>query len=139
MSGVGLALSTRVKPPKKFTVDKVEYDMLGMDHLSKDDETEVMALFARHSSISQELDMAPNVAKGKQAAERLRKCRYAIIAKLTTLPTDVAEKLPLFAQAQLLEEIETQMGSEDEDSGLEEEPAEEQPVTASASSSGADF
>ncbi len=109
-----LALSTVVAPPKKFTVDGSEYHMLSMDHLSKEDEAEVMALFARHAYISQELELAPNVGKGREHATRLRTCRLSLLTKLTDMPRSLAEQLPLGAQAQLLEAVEAQMAEQEE-------------------------
>jgi hypothetical protein len=109
MSETMLALSTAVKPAKKFTVDGAEYEMWSMDHLSKADEAMVMALFARHALIGQELEMSPNVAKGSATAERLRTCRLQLLTKLTNLPREVADKLPISAQAQLLDALEDEM------------------------------
>lgn len=114
MSDTMLALSTTVKPARKFTVDGAEYEMWSMDHLSKSDEAIVMALFARHSLIGQELEMSPNVAKGSATAERLRNCRLQLLTKLTNLPREVAEKLPISGQAQLLDALEDEMSAAEE-------------------------
>jgi hypothetical protein len=115
-----LALSTTVKPAKKFTVDGAEYEMWSMDHLSKTDEAQVMALFARHALIGQELELSPNVAKGSATAERLRTCRLQLLTKLTNLPREVADKLPISAQAQLLDALEDEMTPEAEDENVAE-------------------
>ena len=121
MSDVVLALSTRVVPGKKFTVDGTEYQMLNMDHLSPEGEAKVMALFARHSNISQELELTSKVEHGEATAKRLRRCRMAILANLTDMPPDEIAKLPLGEQARLLEAIEADMSSDDQDDAPEEE------------------
>ena len=115
--GISLALSTEVAPAKIFTVDKEEFSLLGTDHLSPDSEAEAMALFARHGILQRELDSTPNVSKGKEIAERLRKCRILILTKLTTIPTETADKLPLGAQVALLEAIQEEMESATDDDG----------------------
>lgn len=117
MSEIALALSTEVAPAKKFTIDGEEYELLGTDHLSPSAEAEAMALFARHGVLQRDLDITPNVSKGKEIAERLRKCRILILSKLTTVPTETAEKLPLGAQVALLEAIQEQMEIATDDDG----------------------
>lgn len=102
MSNITLALTTKLAPTRKFTVDGDEYEILGLDHLSKEDESKAVALFARHSVIATELDMTSNVEKGKELATRVRSTRLQIIATLTTLPKEIAEKLPLTEQIALI-------------------------------------
>ncbi len=116
-----LALSTRIKPARKFLVDGVEYEMWSMDHLSKEDEAMVMALFARHSIIGQELEMSPNVNAGVKSAQQLRTCRMSLLTKLTSLTHDVAAKLPIGQQALLLDALEEEMAppQEGEDEAVE--------------------
>jgi hypothetical protein len=104
-NNIVLELSTRVAPPKKFTVDGEEYSLLGVDHLSKEGETEAMALLARHSILMNQLAVTGNTDKGKLIAGRIRDCRLKVICKLTTLPAEVAGELPVSAQADLLETI----------------------------------
>lgn len=115
--GISLALSTEVAPAKKFTVDGEEFSLLGTDHLSPESEAEAMALFARHGILQRDLDITPNVHKGTEIAERLRKCRILILTKLTTIPADTADKLPLGAQVALLEAIQEEMESATDDDG----------------------
>ena len=55
-AGVLLALTTDVEPAKKFTVDGDEFLLYGLNHLSKKDETEALALFARHSILVARLE-----------------------------------------------------------------------------------
>lgn len=126
MSDSMLALSTQVKPAKKFTVDGEEYQLLGLEHISKEGEAEALALLSRHSLLMIELENTANVTKGKVVAERLRECRLRVIRALTDLPKETAETLPLHAQAQLLEAVVAEMsyGDDDEEtdaSGDEEE------------------
>ena len=112
--GFSLALTTAVKPAKKFTVDGIEYEMLGVDHLSPTDEAEVLALFSRHSILVNELDRERNVSKGRVIADRARTARLQVIKKLTTLG-DIAATLPLTQQVKLLEAIQAEVEREDED------------------------
>ena len=123
-----LSLSTTVVPAKKFLVDSAEFEMLGTDHLSPEDEALVLAWFSRHNILTLELDRERNVAKGKVIAARQREARVSVIGKLTTLPKDVIEKLPLSQQVKLLEALEAEVNREDE---VDEEEASE-PVAEAA-------
>lgn len=117
MSNISLALTTKLAPTKKFTVDGEEYEILGLDHLSKEDESKAVALFARHAYIATELEMTPNVQKGKELASRVRDTRMQIIATLTTLPKDIAEKLPLNAQIELITAVQSDQEETPEEAG----------------------
>lgn len=122
MSEISLSLTTRIKPAKKFTVDGEEYQLLGIDHLSPDDENKVMALFARHSLLLAEQEGTENVTKGTAVAERVRKTRLEIICTLTDLPKSVAQALPLSGQARLLETLQEEISKDAE--GEDEDAAE---------------
>lgn len=108
-----LELSTKIAPAKKFRVDGQEYDLLGIDHLSEEDELTVVALFSRHSILVDQLMSERNVTKGKAIAEAVKSCRMSILAKLTTMPKAVAETLPMSAQLQLVEVIREEIAGED--------------------------
>jgi hypothetical protein len=119
-----LALSTQVKPAKKFTVDGEEFQLLGTDHLSPSDEATAIALFSRHTLLAQELELTVNVVKGKAVAERLRNTRIQILCKLTDMPQEVADKLPTPEQVKLLEALQDEMvPDEDPDEAIEEDDA----------------
>ncbi len=124
MANIGLALSTQVAPAKKFTVDGQEYQILVVDHLSVNDEAEVTALFSRFQWLLMELEQTPNLTKGKALAEGLRRTRLQIIGKLTDLPKNVREALPLGQQALLLEAIEAEIQSSRESPDSEDGPEE---------------
>lgn len=117
-----LQLSTTLKPPTKFTVDGQSYDLLGIDHLSPEQEAEAMALFARLGIVTDELNAESNVQKGTKKAAEVRATRVAIFTKLTTLPKEVASKLPLSAQVALLERVQEEMTETVEETGMPEEP-----------------
>ena len=119
MSRIAVSISTRVKPPRKFLLDETEYELLGPDHLSADDENEVLALFARHAYTTRELEVAGTLNQGTAIAARLRKLQEKIISKTTTVPLDVIATLPPQAKAKLLEAVRD--GLDDDDLG--EEPA----------------
>jgi hypothetical protein len=117
-----LALSTTIKEPKTFTVDGEPFKLLGIDHLSKDAETEALALFSRHQLLVQELSLADRLDRGKAVAERVKKVRLMILCKLTNMPKDVAEKLPLGEQVKLLEALQEEIaGDDDVDEAADEE------------------
>lgn len=121
-----LTLSTEVAPAKKFMVDGEEYQLLGLDHLSADDEAKTMALFARHSLLASELEMTINTNKGTELALRLKKTRLQIITQVTDLPMDIAENLKVSGQVALLQAIQQELSANDEDddegSSKKEEP-----------------
>jgi len=65
-----------------------------------------------------DLEATENVARGKATALKVRRARQLIIGKLTTLPEDVIERLPLTQQVKLLEAIREDLAEEaDEDGG----------------------
>jgi hypothetical protein len=109
-----LNLTTVLKPTVKFTVDGQEFDILGVDHLSPDEEAEVMALFSRYGLKQSELEVQPNVSKGKATALEMKATRLTLLTKLTTLPPDIASKLPLTQQVRLLEAIQEEVEAEDD-------------------------
>lgn len=119
MANISLALSTKVAEATKFTVDGEEYEILGVDHLSAEDEAEALALFARHGLIAEELELTRNVQKGTQVALNLKACRVQILCKLTTLPKDVAGKLPIHAQIKLLAAVQEEIAGPEDGSAPE--------------------
>ncbi len=105
MSKISLNLSTSVKPAEKFTVDGVEYSLLGLEHLSPEAENTITALFARHGAVSIELGYGPPIDKGEALAERLKRLQNKIIGCMTDLPEDVIETIPMMEKARLFEAI----------------------------------
>jgi hypothetical protein len=120
MTDFSLALTTALKPTKKFTVDGDEFEMLGIDHLSPDDEADTVALFARLQILQGDLEVQANVTKGATIAKAMKATRETILTKLTTMPRPVASKLPLSQQVLLLEALEAEVSVED--SGVEPDP-----------------
>lgn len=112
---MALSLSTIVKPAEKFTVDGEEFELLGMEHLSDSDEAEVIALYSRHTLLAIDLESTSAVAKGMVIAERLKATRLAILCKLTTMPKEIAIKLPDREQVRLLTALQEKDVPEDED------------------------
>lgn len=111
---ITLALSTAVAPAKKFLVDGEEYTLYGLEHLDSDVENTVMALFARHVSVAMDLENATSVAKGEGHAARLKKLQDMIIEKMTDVPKDIIEKLPMGQKAKLFEAIRDELQDEDD-------------------------
>lgn len=107
-----LSLSTEVAKPKTFTVDEVEYDLLGLAHLSPNDEAEVTALLSRFEQAGARLDRAKSDQEAKSLAADLRRRRIGLITKMTTIPEDIAEKLPLQAQIKLFAAVRDELSGE---------------------------
>jgi len=105
-----LELSTKIAPPKTFIVDEDEYQLLGFEHISKAQEATVTALFSRYNTLNIRLAQAPSKEKAERAATLLYNIRMELMCNLTTLPRDVAEKLPMSAQVQLLNAIRGEVG-----------------------------
>ncbi len=125
-----LELSTALKEPKLFLVDGEEYKLLGLDHLTPEQEAETMALFSRLNILTEELSAEANVSKGTKKALELKETRMVLLTKLTTLNREVAQRIPLTQQVLLLEAIQAEVS---EDSGSEdEEKAEAQTPGAAA-------
>lgn len=105
-------LSTEIAPPVVFGVDGHEYHILGFEHMGKEEEARVMALFAKHRRLSDRLGETPNQAKAEQIALVLRDTRMLLISTLTDLPREVAEKLPMSGQLTILRFISQEAGVE---------------------------
>ncbi len=71
-----------------------------------------MALFSRHSALQNELAITSNVAAGTAVAQKVRKARIAILAKLTTIPRAQLDKYPTGLHVALLEGIQTEIDAE---------------------------
>lgn len=112
-----ISLSTQIKPATNFSVDGVPYEMYTTDHLSEEQESEVQALFARHAVLSQRLAMCDNVQMGVKLADGMREAQLRVMALLTNLPRDLAERLPAAAKAKLIEALSIEMVSEEDDGG----------------------
>jgi hypothetical protein len=112
-----LTLSTTVEPAKKFAVDDEVYELLGMEHLSPEDEARATAAFSRFGQIARKLDRSTNDNEAKRLALALRGRRIELISMLTTIPREVAETLPLTAQIQLFNAIQEETGEELGDGG----------------------
>ena len=107
-----LELSTEIKPASTFTVDGVSYDLLGLAHLSAVDEADVTAQLSRFEQIGNRLDRATSDEQAKKLATELRKRRIRLIARMTTVPEDVAEKLPLEAQIKLFTAVRRELAGQ---------------------------
>lgn len=112
-----LSLSTQVEKPKTFTVDDIEYDLLGLAHLSATDEAEVTAFLSRFEQAGTKLDRAKSDSDAVRFAQDLRKRRIGLITKMTTIPVEIAEKLPLAEQIKLFAAVRDELsGDADVDS-----------------------
>jgi len=116
-----LELSTTVEPAKTFTVDDESYELLGFEHLSPEDEAKATGAFTRFGQLARRLDSASNDSQAATIAKQLRTRRVDLIAMLTTIPRDVAEKLPLSAQIQLFRAVREETGQDglDDDEGFD--------------------
>lgn len=117
---ISFALTSKVEPPKKFTLDGDEFELLGVNHLTPDQEATAMALFARHGILSDEVDSTKNVLRGEELAKTLRATRLKIIHLLTTIPE--SRVVPMHVQVKLLEAVRSEMEA-NEDEGPTAVPA----------------
>ncbi len=116
--GTLLELTTTVEPAKEFTIDGEVYKLYGLNHLSKKDETEALALFARHGILVNRLEMSANVNKGKELAESVKSCRMQILTRLTNAPLNVVELLPLGEQVKLFKAVQEEIGDDGDLEGI---------------------
>jgi hypothetical protein len=119
-----LSLSTALKETTKFTVDGKPYEILGIDHLSPEQEAEVVALFSRYGILQEELSNERNVSKGTPKALEVRATRLLLLSKMTTLPSSVAGNMPLSQQVKLLEAIQAEVEADDDENVAAAAPAE---------------
>lgn len=97
-----IELTTEVEPAKTFTVDGEEYKLLGFEHLSADAEAKLMGNLARFERTQLQLQLTNDDKEATTLAKRLRSRRITLLTELTTLPQEVAEKLPLPSQVKLV-------------------------------------
>lgn len=97
-----IELTTEVEPARTFTVDGEEYQLLGFEHLSADSEAKLMGNLARFERTQLQLQLTNDDKEATTLAKRLRERRITLLTELTTLPRDVAEKLPLPSQVKLV-------------------------------------
>jgi len=115
-------ISTAVTEPQKFRVDgETEYEMYSMDHLTPEQEADVVATLSRFFSLSEELGMAGSKEKAKPIAEKIRTTRILLLSKLTNVPRAELEKWPLSAQAELLEAVQQNIDKVEEDTEATDE------------------
>jgi hypothetical protein len=115
MSDPILSLSTQLDPPETFEVDGESFDLLGLKHLSDEQEAKAQGLFARFQNISGQLEHSANDQVAQRLSKDLRKRRLDLIALMTTVPRDLVEKLPLPAQVKLFKAIMEDFTGGDED------------------------
>jgi hypothetical protein len=100
-----LRLSTQVAPPKKFTVDDEEFELLSLENIGRDDEVKLSVLFHRFTKLLEKFDRATNDESRERLATKVRDTRIEIIVAFTTLGTELADQLPLPAQNALLKAV----------------------------------
>lgn len=116
MSDHVLELTTELEPAATFTVDGEEYELLGFEHLTPEQEAKATGAFTRFQQASIRLDRSSTDKEAEQRAKDVRKRRLDCIALLTTMPREVAEKLPPSAQIKLFKAVNDEAGADaDED------------------------
>jgi hypothetical protein len=115
-----LSFTTALKPTRKFQVDGNVYEILGFEHLTPEQEAEVIAQFARFGVLQAELEMTAKTARGAVLAAQVREVRLSILTRLTTMPKEVAASLHLVQQVKLFEAVDAEPDDDDDDaSGTE--------------------
>lgn len=115
MSDHILSLTTTIEPAKTFEVDGEAFQLLGFEHLSPEEEARATAAFTRFAQLDTRLSNAKSDAEAQQFATQLRKRRIQLITMLTTLPTEIAEKLPISAQTELFKAVQAENAAVDGD------------------------
>ena len=114
-----LELSTTVEPAETFAVDDTTYELLGFEHLSPEQEAAATGAFTRFQQCAVHLDRAQSAGAAEKIAAELRKRRLDVLCLLTTMPREVAEKLPMSAQVALFKAVRQESGQDDSDGGVE--------------------
>jgi hypothetical protein len=117
-----LEVSTKVSDPKPFLLDGEKYHLLGLEHLSREVEAEVVALFAQYGRLSMRLEIEKKRETSKKIVEKMQVLREELLGALTDVPADVLAKLPVGAQVKILEALQSLVEGADADEDLEEEP-----------------
>lgn len=129
-------LTSAVAPPNKFKLDDEAYELYTFDHLNANDEVKVTSLFTMFNRLNSMLERCKSESQADKIAKRLRDIRVDLIARLTSVPRSVVEKLPVPVQAQLLELVNENMtenviaeaaAGDDDDESLFEGEEEENP------------
>lgn len=118
MSDHILSLSTSIEPAETFEVEDggemKTFELLGFEHLSPEQEAKATAAFTRFQQCAVRLDRAQSDAAAEKLAGELRKRRIDVLCLLTTMPREVAEKLPMSAQVQLFKAVREESGQDDD-------------------------
>jgi hypothetical protein len=120
-----LSLSTEVIEPVPFTIDDVEYQMYTIDHLDEEQEAAFGVLFRRFERNRIELNRTKNDTRANKLMHTIRDQRADIICALTSVPKEIALKLPASQQTKLLNSItrklQAQVRDAEEDLDAEED------------------
>jgi hypothetical protein len=96
-------LATILAEPEFFTVDGEEYRLLGLDHISTEEEARVIGLFGRYNWLTKQYEAVTEDKEGAKIGALLIAQRIKILTAMTDMPTDVAKRLPPTAQLKLVE------------------------------------
>jgi hypothetical protein len=103
-----LTLSTAVLPPKTFTIDEESYDLLSPKYFDPLQEARLDAILARYARLGRLLAEAKDDTAAEKSSMKLRTTRMDLIVHCTTVPDEVANRLPLDGQMLLLDAISTE-------------------------------
>ena len=113
-----------VEPPILVALVGVLFHLLVAPGLVSDvEEAEIMGLFQRMSVVADDFDKERNEDKAVNLAKSIRKLRVRILSKVTTMPTELSEKLPPSQAGILMKELRRQIAEaagEDEDGGSDD-------------------
>lgn len=105
-----LSLTTLTQELDTIEVDGEAYDVYGFKHLSDEGEAEVMALLARYENLSMRLVTTQDDREAIGIARKLRAKRIDLLAKLTSIPKDVASSLSPPDQVKLVRAVQSVAG-----------------------------
>ena len=103
------SFSTVLDKPRTLSIDDELYEVRNASHLGKEEEVTLVALYKEHDRISDKLVKSEDRSKVEKLATDQRGIRIEMITAFTTIPQDLAEKLPLFAQNEIVSIIAREM------------------------------
>lgn len=111
-----LSLTTTIAPAQKFLLDEAEFEFLTLEHLGKEDEAYVTALFAQLERLQERLSIETKLESATNVAKRIKATRVSLLERLTSVPLEKLNAAPTPVQVRLLEEAsDAMMSSFDEE------------------------
>lgn len=105
-----LQLTTQLKEAATVDIDGQIYEIFGADHISPEQEVELISLYKRYERLERQLETTEKTDEIKKIAKKLQGLRFEMITEFTSIPEEVLRDIKLPGQVQLLNIIGTEMG-----------------------------